>query len=42
MKKKEPTIREVVEAIKKMRAKGKDPFLKGGRGRVRLGFYRDK
>ena len=39
-KAKEPTLRELVEGLERLKKKGYEPFLKGSKGRVKLGFYK--
>jgi len=37
---KEPTIKEFTENIEKLNKKGYEVFLKGSKGRVKLGSYK--
>ena len=36
----EPTTKEMKEMFYNLRKKGYDPFLKGSKGKVKLGFYK--
>ena len=38
----EPTVKEMLANLKKLRKKGYDPFLKGSKGKAKLGFYKEK
>jgi len=38
----EPTIRETLKKLEKLNKKGCEVFLKGSKGRVKLGSYKTK